>query len=42
MTGKLIDGRIYFFRFTTKSSFGETYSDLEGAEDPIMEWLNYV
>ncbi len=42
MTGKLIDGRIYFFRFTTKSSFGETFSDLEGSDDPIMEWLNYV
>ena len=26
----LIGGRIYFFRFTTKSSFGETYSDSRG------------
>ena len=42
MKGKLIDGRIYFFQFITRSSFGETSNELEGADDPIMEWLNYI
>ncbi|MHB8360526.1 MAG: hypothetical protein ACYDAO_01065 [Thermoplasmataceae archaeon] len=42
MTGKLIEERVYFLRFTTRSAFGETFSDLEGSDDPIMEWLNYI
>lgn len=36
------DGRIYFYRFTTVSSFGETSSELEDEDDPIMEWLKYI
>ncbi|MCL5441122.1 MAG: hypothetical protein M1468_00465 [Candidatus Thermoplasmatota archaeon] len=35
-------GRIYFTSFTTKSSFGETTTDLDGEDDPVMEWLKYI
>lgn len=42
MYGEEKDGRIYFHRFKTVSSFGETSSELEGEDDPIMEWLKYI
>lgn len=41
MYGKEKEGMIYFYRFTTLSSFGETSSDLV-EDDPIMEWLKYI
>jgi hypothetical protein len=36
------DGRIYFTSFKTKSNFGETVTELEGEDDPVMEWLKYI
>lgn len=42
MYGKEHDGRIYFHLFKTISSIGETSSELEGEDDPIMEWLKYI
>lgn len=42
MSGKEENGRIYFYRFTTISSFGTTSSELDGEDDPIMEWLKYI
>lgn len=42
MLGNEEDGRIYFYRFTTVSSFGETSTDLDGEDDPVMEWLKYI
>lgn len=42
MYGKQLNGRIYFHLFKTISSLGETSSELEGEDDPIMEWLKYI
>jgi|GEM_PF-1421261 hypothetical protein len=42
MYGELIGEKIYFLQFVTRSSFGETRTELEGADDPVMEWLKYV
>lgn len=42
MSGKEENGRIYFYRFTTISSFGTTSSELQEEDDPIMEWLKYI
>ena len=42
MYGKEQNGRIYFHLFKTISSFGETDSELQDEEDPIMEWLKYI
>ncbi|HLH85613.1 MAG TPA: hypothetical protein VKU79_01965 [Thermoplasmataceae archaeon] len=42
MFGREENGRIYFYRFTTISAFGETSTDLHEDDDPIMEWLKYI
>ncbi len=42
MYGVEKNGRIYFNRFKTISAFGETSSDLQDEDDPIMEWLKYI
>ncbi len=42
MYGRERNGVIYFYRFTTRSAFGETTTDLEGEDDPVMEWLKYI
>lgn len=42
MYGQEKNGRIYFTKFKTISSFGETSSELQGEDDPIMEWLKYI
>ena len=42
MFGYERNGRIYFYRFTTRSAFGETNTELEGDDDPVMEWLKYI
>lgn len=42
MLGTKDNGRIYFYRFTTVSSFGETSMELEDEDDAIMEWLKYI
>ncbi len=42
MYGKEEKGRIYFYTFVTRSSFGETKTDLEGEDDPVMLWLQYI
>lgn len=42
MYGKVENERIYFYRFTTISSFGETSTELDGEDDPVMEWLKYI
>jgi len=42
MYGYEKEGRIYFTAFKTKSSFGETTTELEGEDDPVMEWLKYI
>ncbi len=42
MYGREKDGVIYFYRFTTKSAFGETTTELDGENDPVMEWLKYI
>ncbi len=42
MYGNKEDGRIYFYRFTTFSSFGETSMELEDEDDAVMEWLKYI
>ncbi len=42
MFGHERNGRIYFYRFTTRSAFGETNTELEDEDDPVMEWLKYI
>lgn len=42
MYGNRENGRIYFYRFTTFSSFGETSMELEDEDDAVMEWLKYI
>ncbi len=42
MYGVEKEGRIYFSKFKTISSFGETSSELQDEDDPIMEWLKYI
>ncbi len=42
MYGKEYDGRIYFFTFVTRSSLGETKTELEDEDDPVMLWLKYI
>ncbi|MCL4328850.1 MAG: hypothetical protein M1151_01925 [Candidatus Thermoplasmatota archaeon] len=42
MTGFLSGGMIYFTHFITRSSFGETVTDLKGKDDPVMLWLQYI
>ena len=42
MYGDKKDGRIYFYRFTTFSSFGETSMEREDEDDAVMEWLKYI
>ncbi|MGP6293532.1 hypothetical protein [Caldiplasma sukawensis] len=42
MTGIKQDGRIYFLKFRTISAFGETETELEGKDDPVMLWLEYI
>ncbi|WP_393971600.1 hypothetical protein OXIME_000167 [Oxyplasma meridianum] len=42
MLGKEENGRISFYRFITRSAFGETSSEMSDEDDPIMEWLKYI
>ena len=42
MVGFASNGRIYFTRFITRSSFGETVTELSGEDDPVMLWLKFV
>ncbi|GGM71517.1 hypothetical protein GCM10007108_07020 [Thermogymnomonas acidicola] len=42
MFGYVEGGRVFFYRFTTISSFGETTTELDGEDDPVMEWLKYI
>jgi hypothetical protein len=42
MSGFIENERIYFTRFVTRSSFGETVTELHGEDDPMMLWLNFV
>ncbi len=42
MYGIIEEDRVYFTSFLTRSSFGETRTEIEGADDPIMEWLKYL
>ncbi len=42
MYGSKKNGKIYFYRFTTFSSFGETSMELEDEDDAVMEWLKYI
>lgn len=42
MFGKEKEGRIYFDSFVTRSSLGETRTELDGEDDPVMLWLQYI
>lgn len=42
MHGKEENGRIYFYKFVTRSSLGETVTELDGEDDPVMLWLQYI
>jgi hypothetical protein len=42
MKGIKEDGKIYFLSFRTISSIGETETQLEGEDDPIMLWLQFI
>ncbi len=42
MYGTLIGQEVFFFRFVTRSSFGETSTDLHGHDDPVMLWLSFL
>jgi hypothetical protein len=42
MKGIKEDGKIFFLSFKTVSSFGETETQLEGEDDPIMLWLQFI
>lgn len=42
MFGKENNGRIYFYRFVTHSDLGETITELDGEDDPVMLWLQYI
>jgi hypothetical protein len=35
-------GTIYFTKFKTVSSLGETETELEGEDDPVMLWLQFI
>ncbi len=42
MKGVKERGKIFFLSFKTVSSFGETETQLEGEDDPIMLWLQFI
>ena len=42
MYGNVIGEDVYFYRFVTRSSFGETSTELHGKDDPVMLWLNFL
>lgn len=42
MYGNIYGDRVFFYRFTTRSSFGETVTDLHGEDDPVMLWLRFI
>lgn len=42
MYGKEENGRIYFDSFVTRSDLGETKTDLDGEDDPVMLWLQFI
>ena len=42
MKGIKENGKIYFLSFKTVSSIGETETQLEGEDDPIMLWLQFI
>lgn len=42
MYGKENNGRIYFYSFVTRSGLGETKTELDGEDDPVMLWLQYI
>ncbi len=42
MKGIKEEGKIYFLSFKTISSFGETETELEGEDDPIRLWLQFI
>ncbi|MCL4345233.1 MAG: hypothetical protein M1375_00730 [Candidatus Thermoplasmatota archaeon] len=42
MYGFIDNGTIYFTKFKTVSSLGETETELEGEDDPVMLWLQFI
>ena len=42
MHGRIINDRVYFYRFVTVSSENKTEIKLEDGNDPVMEWLKYI
>ncbi len=42
MEGVEEDGKIFFTRFITRSSLGETVTVLDGEDDPVMLWLQFI
>ncbi len=42
MHGKVINDKVYFYRFVTVSSENKTEIELEDEDDPVMEWLKYI
>ena len=42
MTGFREDDKIFFTAFRTISSLGETVTQLEGEDDPVMLWLKFM
>ncbi len=42
MKGFEEDGKIFFNTFTTISSLGETTVELQGEDDPVMLWLQFI
>ena len=42
MTGVREGDKIFFTTFRTISSLGETVTQLEGEDDPVMLWLKFM
>ncbi len=42
MSGFREDDKIFFTTFRTISSLGETVTQLEGEDDPVMLWLKFM
>ncbi len=42
MEGFKEDGKFYFTKFKTISSIGETETELQDEDDPVMLWLQFI
>ncbi len=42
MYGRILNNKVYFYKFITVSSENKTEIEIEDGDDPVMEWLKYI